>query len=282
MTVAGQILRRRTTTANLVEEIGARRRADVLAQAATADRTTVEAAAAAAPPTRAIAERLAASGVHLIAEIKRASPSAGDITPDARPAVLARAYEAGGASAVSVLTEPDHFRGSLDDLREARSACGLPVLRKDFLCDPLHLWEARAAGADAVLLIVAALTQTELVSLSDLAADLDMAALVEAHSATDVDRAVQAGARLVLVLRPFLVPAGAGLTERGRRHRDHADEAAGEHDLRLRSHRSLLLDPSRPLSPARVEGSCSVCEIRVKCGLSRGARGSSRPDRGRA
>ncbi|MGH2726149.1 MAG: indole-3-glycerol phosphate synthase TrpC, partial [Actinomycetota bacterium] len=105
--------------------------------------------------------------------------------------------EQGGASAISVLTEPDHFRGSLDDLRDARAACGLPVLRKDFLCDPLHLWEARAAGADAVLLIVAALTQTELVSLSDLAADLGMAALVEAHSAGEVDRADQAGARLI-------------------------------------------------------------------------------------
>ncbi|MGH2794755.1 MAG: indole-3-glycerol phosphate synthase TrpC, partial [Actinomycetota bacterium] len=136
-------------------------------------------------------------GLSLIAEIKRASPSAGDIVPDARPGDLARAYESGGASAISVLTEPDHFRGSLDDLREAHDAARLPVLRKDFLCDPIHVWEARAAGADAVLLIVAALTQTELVALSDLAIDLGMVALVEAHSGPEVERAADAGARVI-------------------------------------------------------------------------------------
>ncbi|MEX2554020.1 MAG: indole-3-glycerol phosphate synthase TrpC, partial [Actinomycetota bacterium] len=156
-----------------------------------------QSAARAAGKPRNFLGAMAKPGLSLIAEIKRASPSAGDIAPDARPAPLARAYEAGGASAISVLTEPDHFRGSLDDLRAARSACELPVIRKDFLCDPLHLWEARAAGADAVLLIVAALTQTELVSLADLAGDLGMTALVEAHSASEVDRAIQAGARLV-------------------------------------------------------------------------------------
>lgn len=117
--------------------------------------------------------------------------------PGAKPADLARAYEAGGAAAISVLTEPDHFRGSLDDLRDARAAGALPVLRKDFLCDTLHVWEARGAGADAVLLIVAALTQTELVTLLDLATDLGMTALVEVHSASEVERAVSAGARVI-------------------------------------------------------------------------------------
>ncbi len=140
---------------------------------------------------------MARPGLSLIAEIKRASPSAGEIAPGARPPDLARSYEAGGAAAISVLTEPDHFRGSLEDLRAARAACALPILRKDFLCDTLHVWEARGAGADAVLLIVAALTETELVSLSDLASDLGMAALVEVHAAPEVERAVDAGARLI-------------------------------------------------------------------------------------
>ena len=138
------------------------RRADAARRRAEGALPLAQSAARAAGKPRNFLGAMAKPGLSLIAEIKRASPSAGDIAPGARPADLARAYEAGGASAISVLTEPDHFRGSLDDLREARSACGLAVIRKDFLCDPLHLWEARAAGADAVLLIVAALTQTEL------------------------------------------------------------------------------------------------------------------------
>lgn len=173
------------------------RRADATRRRASGALPLAQAAVRGAGSPRDFLAAMRKPGLSLIAEIKRASPSAGEIAPGAKPAALARAYEEGGASAVSVLTEPDHFRGSLDDLRDARSACGLPVLRKDFLCDPLHVWEARAAGADAALLIVAALTQTELVSLSDLAGDLGMTALVEAHSAGEVDRAVQAGARLI-------------------------------------------------------------------------------------
>ncbi len=180
-----------------LERITGARRADAARRRASGARPLAQAAARSAGPPRDFLGAMGKPGLSLIAEIKRASPSAGEIAPGAKPAALARAYEDGGASAVSVLTEPDHFRGSLDDLRDARSACGLPVIRKDFLCDPLHVWEARAAGADAVLLIVAALTQTELVSLSDLAADLGMAALVEAHAAAEVDRGVEAGARLI-------------------------------------------------------------------------------------
>ena len=184
-------------TTSFLERVTDARRADALTRREQGALQLAQAAASAAGTPRDFASALSRPGISLIAEIKRASPSAGDIAPGARPADLAHAYEAGGAAAVSVLTEPDHFRGSLDDLREARSACRLPVLRKDFLCDPLHVWEARAAGADAVLLIVAALTQTELVALSDLASDLGMAALVEAHSANDVERAALAGARIV-------------------------------------------------------------------------------------
>jgi len=173
------------------------RRADASRRRAEGALGLAQTAAGSAGPPRDLFDAIARPGLSLIAEIKRASPSAGEIAAGANPATLARAYEDGGASAVSVLTEPDHFRGSLEDLRNARAACVLPVLRKDFLCDTLHVWEARAAGADAVLLIVAALTQTELVTLSDLATDLGMSALVEVHSAAEIERADLAGARIV-------------------------------------------------------------------------------------
>jgi indole-3-glycerol phosphate synthase len=184
-------------TESFLERVTGARRADAERRREQGALQLAQTAVHAAGATRDFASALAGPGLSLIAEIKRASPSAGDIAPGARPADLASAYESGGAAAVSVLTEPDHFRGSLDDLREARSACRLPVLRKDFLCDALHVWEARAAGADAILLIVAALTQTELVSLSDLAADLGMGSLVEVHSAAEIERASLAGARIV-------------------------------------------------------------------------------------
>lgn len=184
-------------TGSFLERVTAARRADAERRRGEGALGLAQAAARAAGQPRDFVAAIARPGLSLIAEIKRASPSAGEIAQGARPAQLARAYETGGAASVSVLTEPDHFRGSLDDLRDARSACGLPVLRKDFLCDALHIWEARGAGADAVLLIVAALTQTDLVSLSDIASDLGMAVLVEVHSAAEVDRALLAGARVV-------------------------------------------------------------------------------------
>jgi indole-3-glycerol phosphate synthase len=176
---------------SFVERVTAARRADAERRRAGGALGLAQTAARSAGTPRDFHSALARPGLSLIAEIKRASPSAGEIAPGAKPADLARSYEAGGASAISVLTEPDHFRGSLDDLRDARSACGLPVLRKDFLCDTLHIWEARGAGADAVLLIVA------LVTMLDLATDLGMAALVEVHSAPEVERAVTAGARVI-------------------------------------------------------------------------------------
>lgn len=182
---------------SFLDRVVAARRSDAARRRAEGALELAQAAASAAGAPRDLLAALDRAGLSLIAEIKRASPSAGEIAGDARPGPLARAYEEGGAAAVSVLTEPEHFRGSLDDLREAREACTLPVLRKDFVCDPLHVWEARAAGADAVLLIVAALSQTELVGLSDLSADLGMTALVEAHTAGEVERAVVGGARIV-------------------------------------------------------------------------------------
>jgi indole-3-glycerol phosphate synthase len=184
-------------TESFLARITAARRADAERRRADGALDAARAAAASAEPARDFAGALGAPGMSLIAEIKRASPSAGEINASIDPVATARAYEAGGARAISVLTEPDFFKGSLDDLRAVRAAVSLPVIRKDFVCDALQVWEARAAGADAVLLIVAALTQTELVSLHDLAERLGMAALVETHDAAEIERARDAGARIV-------------------------------------------------------------------------------------
>jgi indole-3-glycerol phosphate synthase len=133
----------------------------------------------------------------LIAEVKRASPSAGVIAEDVNPSVLARGYQAGGAAAVSVLTEPRHFQGSLADLQAVRSSVSIPVLRKDFLIHPSQVIEARASGADAVLLIVAALTDAQLRALLEAARDVGLATLVETHSDEDLRRAVESGATII-------------------------------------------------------------------------------------
>lgn len=158
----------------------------------------VEARALAAPPAiDAVAALAPAETVKVIAEIKRASPSRGAMADIPEPAALARLYEEGGASAVSVLTEGRRFGGSLADLEAVRAAVSIPVLRKDFISDPYQVFEARAAGADLVLLIVAALADDELASLYALIGDLGMTALVETHSADEVDRAVSLGATLI-------------------------------------------------------------------------------------
>lgn len=153
--------------------------------------------AAEASPLRDFAGALRRDPPAVIAEIKRASPSKGDLRPDLDPADLARAYERGGAAALSVLTEGPHFRGSLDDLRRARAACGLPVLRKDFLLQEWEVVEARAAGADAVLLIVAALPAERLRAMLEEASEQGLAALVEVHDEGELDTALAAGARIV-------------------------------------------------------------------------------------
>jgi indole-3-glycerol phosphate synthase len=149
------------------------------------------------PPARPFAAALAAPGLQVIAEIKRRSPSAGAIRTSVVPAEQAATYERGGAAALSVLTEPDAFGGSLVDLAAARSATTLPVLRKDFTVHPVQVWEARAAGADAVLLIVAALGDDELEVLLGEARRAGLDALVEAHDALEVERARRAGAALI-------------------------------------------------------------------------------------
>ncbi len=141
--------------------------------------------------------RLRSSGVGIIAEVKRRSPSKGALADIADPAALARAYADGGASVISVLTESRRFGGSLDDLDSCRTAVDVPLLRKDFIVTSYQLWEARAHGADVVLLVVAALEQEALVSLVERAGSIGLAALVEVHDEVEVERAVDAGAQVI-------------------------------------------------------------------------------------
>ncbi len=148
-------------------------------------------------PRDAVAALGGGGGVRIIAEVKRASPSRGDLAPITDPAELAMRYAAGGASAVSVLTEGRRFKGSLADLEAVRAAVTLPVLRKDFIATEYQVLEARAAGADMVLLIVAALTQEVLQQLYDLVVQLGMTPLVEVHSPEELARAADLGARLI-------------------------------------------------------------------------------------
>jgi len=158
---------------------------------------TVQAASAQALAPRDFGAAVRQPGVSLIAEIKRASPSRGLLRPDLDPVALAREYESGGASAISVLTDEHFFQGSLDHLRAVRQSVSLPVLRKDFILDPYQIYEARAAGADAILLIVAALDDDALQSLHRLAAELGLAALVEVHNAAELGRALCVGPSII-------------------------------------------------------------------------------------
>jgi indole-3-glycerol phosphate synthase len=135
--------------------------------------------------------------VKIIAEVKRASPSRGTLAAIADPASLASLYAQGGASAISVLTEERKFLGSMEDLRSVRAAVNVPVLRKDFIAEPYQVFEARAAGADLVLLIVAALPQTLMQELYNLSMSLGMTVLVETHSGDELERAIDLGAALI-------------------------------------------------------------------------------------
>jgi indole-3-glycerol phosphate synthase len=160
-------------------------------------------------PPRRLERALAGPEIAVIAEFKRRSPSAGSLRAQANLDAIVKAYELGGASALSVLTEGPNFEGSLEDVRAARVACGLPILRKDFLVDPYQLFEAALAGADAVLLIVAALSQRELDSLHRLATQLALDVLVEVHDREELERAAAVGGRLIGInnrdLRDFTV-----------------------------------------------------------------------------
>ena len=201
-----------TTSATFLERIVAATRAHLSERMRETPLDVMRERALAAPPSRPFAAALRpipGGPARLIAEVKRASPSKGLLAERFDPVARARAYAAGGAAAISVLTEPDFFLGSLDDLRAVRAAVDAPVLRKDFLLDPYQVYEARAAGADAVLLICALLDDAALGDLLALARALGMDALVEAHDADEAQRAVAAGAGVIGVnsrnLRTFAV-----------------------------------------------------------------------------
>ncbi|EME21822.1 indole-3-glycerol phosphate synthase TrpC [Rhodococcus triatomae] len=172
-------------------------RADVAARESQLDFAAVKAAAAAAAPALDASAALRADGIGVIAEVKRASPSKGELSTIADPASLAHAYEEGGARVISVLTEERRFKGSLADLDAVRKAVSIPVLRKDFIVGPYQIHEARAHGADVILLIVAALDQNTLASLLDRTESLGMTALVEVHTEEEADRALEAGASVI-------------------------------------------------------------------------------------
>ena len=182
----------------MLDELVAGALADASERRAARSLTRVEADALARPAALdAVAALAPADRVKIIAEVKRASPSRGALADITDPAALAVSYQTGGASAISVLTEGRRFGGSLDDLEQVRDAVDIPVLRKDFIAEPYQVFEARAAGADLVLLIVAALQQPVLHDLHRLITELGMTALVETHSADEVERALDLGATVV-------------------------------------------------------------------------------------
>jgi indole-3-glycerol phosphate synthase len=193
------------------------------------------------PEQRPFGEALTRPGLSLVAEFKRRSPSAGQIRDGAEPAELARAYEEGGAAALSVLTDERHFGGSLSDLSEARAACELPILQKDFLIDRYQIYEAAVAGADAILLIVAALDDDDLDTFHAEARELDLDCLIEVHRESELERALTVDADLIGINNRNLddfsvdvqttfelitdVPAGkAVVSESGIADRDTLDE----------------------------------------------------------
>jgi indole-3-glycerol phosphate synthase len=182
---------------SVLDEIVSGVRADLAEREAACPLEELKRRAATVPDALDAEARLRQPGVSVIAEVKRHSPSVGALADIPDPAALARDYERGGATAISVLTEGRRFHGSLEDLRAVRAAVDVPVLRKDFVVTPYQVWEARAHGADMVLLIVAALEQPVLIALRERVESLGMTALVEVHDLAEAERAVDAGARVI-------------------------------------------------------------------------------------
>jgi indole-3-glycerol phosphate synthase len=184
-------------TGTFLGEIIAARKESLAIARACIPRNVVQSAAEARAERRDFEAALEGTTLRVIAEMKRASPSRGLLRHQYRRQEIARAYESAGAAALSVLTEEQHFLGSLDDLSRAREAVQLPVLRKDFIVDDYQVYESVAAGADALLLIVAALDDGDLRNLLELATCSRIAALVEVHTEEELDRALDAGARIL-------------------------------------------------------------------------------------
>ena len=184
---------------SILDDIVRDKHQEIARRKAATPRAVLERHCAGLPPARDFeaALRPAAGAVRLIAEVKKASPSRGVLAPDLDPVALARTCARHGAHAISVLTDEQYFKGSLDTLRAIRAAVGLPLLRKDFTLDAYQLWESRAAGADAILLIVAILEPARLRDLLAAAKGLGLAALVECHAAPELDVALGAGSRII-------------------------------------------------------------------------------------
>ncbi|HEX7299708.1 MAG TPA: indole-3-glycerol phosphate synthase TrpC, partial [Solirubrobacteraceae bacterium] len=176
---------------SVLERIVDSTRADVARRRESVPLAELERQASGTREDRPFSEALTRPGISLIAEHKRRSPSAGEIRRGASVTEIVEAYERGGAAAISILTEEHHFGGTLDDLREARAASALPILRKDFVVDPYQVYESAVAGADAILLIVAALAEDDLALLYREALGLDLDVLVEVHDEHELERALE-------------------------------------------------------------------------------------------
>ncbi len=180
--------------ADILQRILATKRREIEAARAAEPRERIEARARAAPAVRdfvhAIRKKIGTARPAVIAEVKKASPSKGLLRPDFDPAAIARSYEAGGATCLSVLTDREYFQGAPEHLAEARAACALPVLRKDFVVEPWQVYESRAMGADCILLIAAALAAQDMRGLEEVALSLGMAALVEVHNGKELESAL--------------------------------------------------------------------------------------------
>jgi indole-3-glycerol phosphate synthase len=236
----------RVTAGSTLDAILAQTRARLVEDRSRRSLDAVRSAAAQAPPARPFGSALLRPGrVNVIAEHKRRSPSRGPIREDLTPGDVARRYAEAGAAALSVLTDEAFFGGRIEHLVAAREATSLPVLRKDFVVDPWQVYEARSAGADAVLLIVAAVTDVELRGLLGAAADAGLEGLVEVHDGVELERALAAGSRIV------------GVNNRDLR------------TLAVTIETSAALAPSIPEDVVAVaeSGICSGAEIRLLRGL---------------
>ena len=181
----------------MLDKIMAHKREEVAQRKKAVPLTCLQDLIGGQPPPLDLTPALRGDHVHLIAEVKKASPSRGLLSPNLNPTELARTYAEGGAAAISVLTEEDYFLGSVEHLTAIREVVGLPLLRKDFIFDPYQVYESRACGADALLLITAVLSQGQLEEMISLSRRLGLGCLVEVHTENEVERAIVSGAEII-------------------------------------------------------------------------------------